>query len=114
MTDIAALDRLIEAVDAGTLGWNGIANACEIAGIGLIEAQIAASAYNGSLDAAKALHEALLPGWFPGLSQNIHTGIWFAWVQDKAQWHFSATDANPARAWLLAILSSHRAQIGGQ
>jgi hypothetical protein len=67
--------------------------------------------YHGSLDAAKALHEALLPGWFPGMSQNVHSGQWFAWVQDKFTYHFKANHQdNPARAWLLAILRAYEAQ----
>ena len=61
-------------------------------------------AYRGSLDAAAALHEALLPGWFPGMSQNIHSRYWFAWVQNSEGSHFSATEADPARAWLIAVL----------
>jgi hypothetical protein len=65
----------------------------------------AESAYAGSLDAAKALHEAVLPGWFPGISQNIHFGDWYAWVQTKTL-HHHATYRDPARAWLLAILEA--------
>lgn len=61
-------------------------------------------AFAGSLDAAKRLHDALLPGWFPGMSQNIHDGEWFAWVQNKAGDHFTSFGDNPARCWLLAIL----------
>lgn len=105
---LEALDRLIEAVDAGE------AQEWQFLSLHTIQqADDAHRAYHGSLDAAKALHESLLPGTFPGLSQNIHSGFWYAWVQDKVKWHYSATHATPARAWLLAILSAHRAQIGG-
>jgi len=64
------------------------------------------NAFSGSLDAAKVLHEALLPGWgavvgmfgwatltdtnSPGNSLLIETRI----------------PGNPARAWLLAILNA--------
>ena len=100
MSDIA---KLIEAVEAGELGWNRLATLAEEV-MPPKEAALAATAYNGSLDAAKVLHEELLPGWFPGMSQNIHSGYWFAWVQTRQDKHFSATEADPARAWLLAIL----------
>ena len=57
------------------------------------------SAYNGSLDAAKALHEAVLPGWIWGRQKN--GAMWVA----KRPYTFRATlPDNPARAWLLAIL----------
>jgi hypothetical protein len=75
------------------------------------QASDAMRAYNGSLDAAKALHEAVLPGWFPGISQNIHFGDWYAWVQTKTL-HHDARDQDPARAWLLAILEALIAKAG--
>lgn len=105
------LARLIEAVGAGTArpGQYGHPDVMfmevwppTVSGPQLW--QYASEAYDGSLDAAKRLHDALLPGWFPGLSQNVHSGFWFAWVQTKEEKHFSATEADPARAFLLAIL----------
>lgn len=108
MTDIAALDRLIEAVEAGVLGWNGIANTCEVAGIGLREAQIAASAYHGSLDAAKALHEALLPGLLWEITPRGNCYIRDA-CYDTISRAVRHTE-NPARAWLLAVLKALRNQ----
>ena len=68
-------------------------------------------AFGGSLDAALSLHKALLPGWFPGVSQNINTGYWYAWAQDKVTHHFSATEADPARAILIAILKAYASQL---
>lgn len=107
------LDKLIEAVDAGTFLMDVFPD-------GRTE-RIAYDAFSGSLDAAKALHEALLPGcsqysivtdptclcakvaWWPdGLSGS-------ACYQGEG-WH----EANPARAWLLAILRAYRAQRDGQ
>ena len=67
------------------------------------------TAYEGSLDAAKALHEAVLPGWRWDVTAHA------ASVQDPkakpnpkfpSSWGLfdgCITD-NPARAWLLAIL----------
>lgn len=104
------LDKLIEAVsrDVATrelpaprdvkLGqhWTAICNA-----------------YNSSLDAAKALHEALLPGHGWG------AGPWGArvWLySDDPKWDGSErqeiemVDA-PSRAWLIAILKAYRAEM---
>lgn len=105
-----SIAALIEAVEAGTIARHDLDAFIPVLGL-TTEANDALDAYRGSLDAAKALHEALLPGWFPGMSKNIHHGHWYAWVQDKATKHFSAEDNDPARAWLLAIL---RAKEAGQ
>ena len=104
------LRALIEAVEAGEVRMSQCASAfpSESAG-GLCTWHRVWAAYNGSLDAALALHNALLPGWFPGMSQNIHHGHWFAWVQNKASMHSTAQDNTPARAWLLAILRAKEA-----
>lgn len=71
-------------------------------------------AYKGSLDAAKALHEAVLVGWC-----TTH-----AWGSGKS-WHWNLTktvdgkniyscakSSNPARAWLIALLKALIAQEG--
>ena len=70
-------------------------------------------AFHGSLDAAKALHEAVLPGWFAGVSENIHGHGWYGWVQTNER-HMEARSNQPARAWLLAILKALHAQESGQ
>jgi hypothetical protein len=86
------------------------------------EALWAGNAYDGSLDAAKALHEALLPGWsVEDMSQNgrvaghpwgIRLEKWDARVggpvlSASAGWGYDNTpDSNPARAWLIAILKA--------
>lgn len=65
-------------------------------------------AYNGSLDAAKALHEALLPddywiNWFDldGIVQ----------IKNSEDDTFDGKAVpNPARAWLLSILKAYEAQ----
>lgn len=66
----------------------------------------AAKAYHGSLDAAKALHEAVLPGWgwtFPHSEKCtlVHSDF----LEQHGHHH-----NNPARAWLLAILKALIAQ----
>lgn len=110
MTDqhqaIAALIEAIEAGDGISIGDVG-----EVSSLNAREILTVMNAYKGSLDAALSLQEALLPGWFPGVSQNIHTGYWYAWVQDKVTHHFSATEADRARAILIAILKAYASQL---
>jgi hypothetical protein len=65
------------------------------------------SAYHGSLDAAKALHDAVLPGWHFNVATEANRQGFYATVIPK-QWgkSFVACSENPARAWLLAILNA--------
>ena len=63
--------------------------------------QWAIRAYEGSLDAAKALHEAVLPDEFVMVAQVAHDPAWQATI-----WGESLYAETPARAWLLAILKA--------
>ena len=70
-----------------------------------------AVAYNGSLDAAKALHEAVLPDHCVRLSLHQSMTWWHCYVrldgcpaQSKYEQH--GMDKNPARAWLIAIIKA--------
>ncbi len=64
----------------------------------------ALDAFHGSLDAAKALHEALLPDheWQvdSGPSATVYRFL------DGGPVQFTAEDDNHARAWLLAVLDA--------
>ena len=114
MTD---LDKLIEAVEAGTAD-KPTSKGCH--GLWLFfhafppnegkNHALTLDAYRGSLDAAKALHDALLPGW-PSTIETEGT----AWTDEKhglrRLGHKAIFDGNPARAWLLAILKAHRSQV---
>lgn len=117
MTDITALDRLIEVVEAGKMfqpesdRWkeffpvNAVVYSPNIIG-----------AFNGSLDAAKALHDALLPGW----DWSAHTS-WATYVRctvsKNGEGSFYGEDGTahkigtPARAWLIAILKAYRGMM---
>lgn len=130
MDEVTPLDRLIEAVEAGNF-WDdvGIAiAACEHAGIPAKDAQSVRTAYHGSLDAAQALHEALLPGVMARITDH---GLGY---EDIGRWHvavnwphiewqpqftgvgpfrFSGQSNNPARAWLIATLKAYRDTKGG-
>ena len=120
MSRIEALKQLAEKVEAGeeyaTMGhtalcrdafpkpddFDGSREAYAKSG-----AQMAILAWkNGSLDAAKALHEAVLPGHYFTIYGSS------ALVSSKNDdWEeIVAIKGNPARAWLLAILKALIAQ----
>jgi hypothetical protein len=66
-------------------------------------------AYGGSLDAAKALHDAVLPKMYWNISE--WDGAWTCQLPISTFKRYEATsDASPARAWLLAILRALHAQ----
>lgn len=107
MTELAALDRLIEAVEEGLfdighpLHFEALPHAAPVR-------LCASRAYDGSLDAAKALHDALLPGW--------RWAIWL--IRGATVWgdicqQFSADVGCPARSLLLATLKGYRSALTG-
>lgn len=114
MTKLEALQALAEKVEVGSLDWPYCA-VQHVHGIGMNETIW--DAYNGSLDAAKALMEAVLPEWFVrSILQRGHD-IWCATIWPD----FSVVgmddmkvgkSTNPARAWLLSILKALIAEEG--
>lgn len=93
-----SIAALIEAVEAGTF-------LMDVFDDGKTE-RIAYEAFGGSLDAAKALHEALLPGWEYLLSaSNAKVFPYNGTAGASVKYGMAAT---PARAWLLAILRAYR------
>lgn len=116
MTNLTALDALIDAVDRGEfpVTWDEL----NMAGVahnsyGLPCRGYAWSAYNGSLDAAKALHDALLPGWRVEVF-NIDGEVVLRRSRPIDRAYGEAMWCGEvARAWMLAILRAYRAQIGG-
>lgn len=93
-----SIRELREAVEAGTLKPTDLV---------ILEPEAHAQAWEaykkGSLDAAKRLHDALLPEWAWG------TGTYLVGPSTAKVWQSSANghvavDADPARAWLIAIL----------
>lgn len=102
MNDTQALRDLLVKVEAGEAGWNRLATIAEDA-LPPREAALAATAYRGSLDAAKALHDAVLPGWGFAVTQ-VGANI-------EGPTEFYSDDANnPARAWLIAVIKALIAQ----
>lgn len=107
MTD---LDKLIEAVEVGELQSAMFHGAC-MKGFSRHHRHSVYLALNGSLDAAKELHDELLPGqhWVIGMSAK--TGEATADIAGMDPIEGTVRMADPARAWLLAILKAYRAQV---
>lgn len=80
---------------------------------------LAYKADRGSLDAAKALHEVVLPGWTSAITQNMHHSHWNVYVtfilsDGSAIDRSGYSKDNPARAWLLAIIRALSAEEEGK
>ena len=105
-----ALEALLAKVEAGGISIDFTR--------GAIDEQfwpMVADAFFGSLDAAKALHDALLPGWLVEIEID-DDGVWdvcIPWKADPEQCNSEwAQGDNPARAWLCAILKALIAMEG--
>ena len=105
---MSELDKLIGAVEAGTLP-EAVFHGCSsirghwayTTGLDAEKRTLVFLAYNGSLDAALALHKALLPGWgWARLNDRM--------AVELAGSIYSARGPCPARAWLIAILRAYR------
>ena len=102
MTRRDALTELRDKVKAGEWSFNLSATAFPPEhAYAKCTFMFADEAFGGSLDAAKALHEAVLPGWVWGKNQH---GIWVSKSINQVGYYGSSD--NPARAWLLAILGA--------
>ena len=101
------LRALIEAVERGELDVAAIEDA--LSSFEQYDACI--SAFHCSLDAAFALHEALLPGWVYGLNTGFQRKAHAVVGQPGVSFFAGNNDTgNPARAWLLAILRAVEAE----
>lgn len=112
MTDrLTALKELLAKVEAGEIeGY-----AFEFADISGAYAQHAVQAYHGSLDAALALHEAVLPGWdFAVYADSAEVSETKPGDGYDITEHYGADSDTPARAWLIAILRALIAQEEGR
>ena len=111
--NLEALKALAEAVEAGrddSEKWR------PAFGNGAYRAM---RSFHGSLDAALALRDAVLPGWRVKQLHQFEAGHWIAGIyhpqgEDWPKWTmypcFEAVNANPARALLLAIIRALIAQ----
>lgn len=107
-----ALNDLIKQVEAGA--WDGSWSGVLLVGLTGPDLPLEdfSKAYHGSLDAAKALHEALLPGWDMAMMSMRKTKDFAALVsppgmQGEYDWRKAPS---AARAWLVAILYAVRAK----
>jgi len=66
-------------------------------------------AYHGSLDASKALHDAVLPSAVIWDQSHSYFGYEFSILLDDYQF-VGCSKHNPARAWLITILKALIAQ----
>lgn len=108
MTD---LDKLIEAVEAGSISTDLIMDAF---GHGWDDVLVLA-AFDGDLDAALRLHDAQLPGWAwegGSLSNSVTVYPPFYPGEDFDAPCYSGENAKLSRALLLAILRAVKAQGG--
>ena len=73
-------------------------------------------AFNGSLDAAMALHEAVLQNHQWHISNEANGDGYVCSIFDNKRDRYTATTHQPcpARAWLLAILEAIMTQEGGE
>ena len=60
------------------------------------------NALDGALDAAQALHDAVLPGW--GFLLECEGELQYAYIWDSPTANATATAKTPAAAWVAAIL----------
>ena len=104
---MGALPRLIESVENGLL-WYEWLNHEPALPDGMMT--VARDAYHGSLDAALALHAALLPGWIWSVKETIDGHAATVEMPIGVAQARAVDFDNTARAWLLAIL---RAKAGG-
>ena len=99
---LETLRALHDAVKAGTIDGN--TPHCDL------PARHVLGAYAGSLDAANALHKAVLPGWAGSLDTEGFAKVGKGSRGVQTVMYAERIDGHPARAWLLAILSALIAQ----
>ena len=106
MTRKEALAKLIAAFDAGNL--ESVSAEHIYIAFGKHLQRRFWECWHGSLDAAKALHEAVLPGWRWAIAEGA-TGCRAAVQASYGSPEDEGISTCPARAWLLAILHALRA-----
>ena len=108
------LDDLIKAVEAGDdEAFKDIIIAMESEandrGKNFPRIEMLCAYLRGSLDAAKALHDELLPGWWFS-AQPTGATVWKVDTPHDGMVFTGAPASAPARAWLLAILKAKQAE----
>lgn len=121
MTQLEALDALIAAVSAGETDLIHVERMSRQAGLPE-GGRIYGSAYQDDLNAARNVHNALVPHWalermslWPAGLATFH--LWGTHEERGERWHsgcdgrVEATDGKPGRAWLLACLQAFRSTL---
>ena len=108
MTQLDALKELAEKVEAGDHVAGPAERAFGVARYG----SVAIAAHLGSLDAAKALHEAVLPDdWTAMLADWGPQNEWTCQLSALLFEPIESGNKCPARAWLLAIIRAKIAEL---
>ncbi|ODT60950.1 MULTISPECIES: hypothetical protein [Paracoccus] len=99
------LDKLLKAVEAGSAKETDFLASFQSSTM----RHLLLRAYEGSLDAALALHEALLPGWDALIDLTADVSVSNG-AKTLAEYrdYFGKAERSPARGWLLAILRAYR------
>ena len=109
MKRLQALEALLEEVQEGKWDFRADAPARQVFPYRSASADdlglTAREAFEGSLDAAKALHEAVLPGWGYLVSSQQWIDVW-RFDPASTGVPIRGINTNPARAWLIAILKA--------
>ena len=112
----AALIDLLERVEAGAGHYDVLAAANDwamsIGKSGLYACVM--DAYHGSLDAAKALHDAVLPGWIYDVTNGSAFVIRHCDDDEASNPQFCGECESSARAWLIAIIRALIADTEGR
>ena len=113
MTDTQALHDLMAKVEAGEW-WDDLPRPAKL------HTDLCWKAFNGSLDAAKALHDAVLgdgnistPGYMATVYMSGKASVWdiISGASHRGEVNAPSLHAiSPARAWLIAILRALIAQ----
>lgn len=99
MTRKEALEALLAKVEAGEF-WAEMLRPPEL------HTDLCWKAYKGSLDAAKALHEAVLPGCGRAVDATMPEAGICVEIHKEAQFIGTGDTTCEARAWLIAIIKA--------
>ena len=104
------LGKLIEAVEAGTATRTQIEElAAQAFGLSDLCIDIGSAYARKDINAARAVHDALLPGWWAMLRHSTRPMATVGYVDEVISGH----DEILSRAWLLAILTAKQAEGRG-
>ena len=102
-------DKLIAAVEAGSIARHDLDTFIRWLGLDRPTNATAYATYKGSLDAAKRLHDALVPGWAWDVCDDGEAKVWEYVDRFYPPEFVGVCRDNPARAWFLAILRARKA-----